>query len=127
MALTARGIRAIDRRAGAFVFACFLTTGCTSGPSESVKTARDEAGTRYFQCMKLAADRLDNGREDILTVALAVKVQCGKEWLEYTKLSSAHLSAGYQPLYLTERDAKRLEEAAEMVAFQRTRRSQSNR
>jgi hypothetical protein len=106
-------------------FGCFLVGACAT--AESLKPAREEAAARYFGCMRAAADQLDNGREDVLVVALAVKVQCGKEWLEYTKLSSAHLAPGYQPLFINERDGKRLEEAAEMVSFQRTRRSRPNR
>lgn len=95
--------------------------GClTTGPSEE---ERRQLGLAYIGCMRGAARELDDGRSDLLTVALAVKAKCGPEWLAYTRSESAGLTQYHAARFLIDQDTRRLDDAAQEVATERTKRT----
>jgi hypothetical protein len=51
----------------------------------------------------------------------AVKARCGQEWRAYTQAYTTRLTPSYAARFMIEKDASRLEDAAQEVATLRTR------
>jgi hypothetical protein len=52
---------------------CLIFSSCVTAPSEEQKTAALEI---YMNCLRTAANRLDDDRSDAATVAIAIRGAC---------------------------------------------------
>lgn len=82
----------IVRRA-THVIMFLVLTGCLSNQQESVsEEAKQQAMKAYMDCLHAAAAKMDDGKSDAMTVAMAIKPLCAGEFAQSVKLSGSDLS-----------------------------------
>ena len=92
----------------------------------AIDAARKETGDAYAACLRLAANSLDNGTQDAMTVAYAVKARCGPKFLEWRRAFASDLTGPYQTAFMAQdTTAEQLDFAMTAVSSQRTKSAQS--
>lgn len=112
----------MTRMRGGLIAIAVLCAGCATGPSLSESDQRHETSVAYVECMQRAAREIDDGLQDLMTIAYAVKARCGREWLARVRAYSSHLPSGHAARFQLDEEPNRLSEAAEAVAIARTSR-----
>jgi len=113
----------LNSRIGSFLF--LALSGCVADQA-AIDAAKAQTRDAYYECLKSAVRQLDNGREELMTVALAVEAQCGSEWLAWTHAMSASLTPRYQSEFIVKMEPEALKTAASFVATYRTRRASAS-
>jgi hypothetical protein len=97
-----------------------MLTGGLSNQQESVsEEGKQQAMKAYMDCLHAAAAKMDDGKSDAMTVAMAIKPLCAGEFARSVKLSGSGLSPYARNLFEERVQASQLELGATAVLDQR--------
>jgi hypothetical protein len=96
-----------------------LLTACASAATTSA--LHDQARADYKSCLETNAAQLDNGTQDTITVAYAVKAACSTAFLALKKTYADNMPGGYGALFMAEdTNPQQLDAALSVVSSRRT-------
>jgi hypothetical protein len=95
----------LGRATYAVVF--LMLTGCLSNPVS--EEAKQQAMKAYMDCLQAAAAKMDDGKSDAMTIAMAIKPLCAGEFGQSVKLSGSGLSPYARNLFEERVKASQLE------------------
>ncbi len=75
----------------------------------SVEQGGTEGISGYVACLEAAAQRLDDGRSGVATIAAAVRSACAAKFAEPAKMPGATMNAAARKKYEERRQARQLE------------------
>jgi hypothetical protein len=97
-----------------------MLTGCMSNQGEAAsEEAKTQAMNAYLACLHKAAPKMDDGKSDAMSVALAIKPLCAGEFARSVKLSGSDLAPYARNLFEKGAREKELELATMVVLDER--------